>query len=90
MSDQEPLRPGRYRQADQVPPPPRRITDEVVMRFEHVYEVDPDLMQKFRQQPMPAWDTQRIVAARWEHLDDVHRQFADSKILAGEGPDPGP
>jgi hypothetical protein len=37
-------RPGRYRQADQAPPDPQRISDGVVMRFEHVYEVDPALM----------------------------------------------
>jgi hypothetical protein len=81
------LSPGRYRQADQAPPAPQRVTDQVVMRFEHVYEVDPALMQKFSQQNMPAWDTRRIVAARWDHLDDVYRQFADGRILAGQGPD---
>jgi hypothetical protein len=90
MSEQNGARPGRYRLADQVPPPPRRVTDGVVERFERVFEVDPSLMQRFRQQEMPAWDTERIVAARWGHLDDVHRQFADSRVLAGEGPDPGP
>jgi hypothetical protein len=80
-------RPGRYVRAEQDPPPARRVTDQVVTRFEHVLEVDPALMGRFAQQPMPAWDTKRIVAARWEHLDDVHRQFADGRVLAGEGPD---
>jgi hypothetical protein len=61
--------------------------DMVIERFEHVYEVDPNLMQRFSQQEMPAWDTHRIVAARWDHIADVHRQFADSVVLAGEGPD---
>jgi hypothetical protein len=79
-------RPGRYRQADQTPPEPQRISDQVVMRFEHVYEVDPALMgEHFRQQSMPAWDTLRIVAARSDHLADVHDEFADTVTLAGEG-----
>jgi hypothetical protein len=34
-----------WRLGDQQPPEPQRITDAVVMRFEHVYEVDPGLMQ---------------------------------------------
>jgi hypothetical protein len=85
MSDEP--RPGRYVPAEQVPPEPRRVTDHVVMRFDHVFEVDPGLMSQFPQQRMPAWDTKRIVAARRDHLDDVHRQFADGKVLAGEGPD---
>jgi hypothetical protein len=80
-------RPGRYVPADQAPPEPRRVSHQVVMRFDHVFEVDPSLMQRFPQQAMPAWDTKRIVAARWDHLDDVHRQFADGKVLAGEGPE---
>ena len=46
-----------FRLGDQKPPEPQRITDTVVMRFEHVYEVDPDLMQTTPQQNMPAWDT---------------------------------
>ncbi len=87
MSEQDTPTPGRYRQADQVPPEPRRVTNQVVMRFDHVFEVDPALMTKFPQQRMPAWDTRRIVAARWDHLDDVHRQLADGRVLAGEGPD---
>ncbi len=87
MSEHDASRPGRYRQADQDLPEPRRVSQQVVMRFDHVFEVDPALMTNFRQQRMPAWDTHRIVAARWDHLDDVHRQFADGRVLAGEGPD---
>jgi hypothetical protein len=84
-------RPGRYRQADQTPPEPQRISDEVVMRFEHVYEIDPALMgEHVHQQSMPAWDTLRIVAARWDHLADVHDEFADSVTLAAEGPEVEP
>ena len=82
-------RPGRYVQSEQAAPEPRRVSHQVVMRFDHVFEVDPALMARFPQQKMPAWDTKRIVAARWEHLDDVHRQFADGKVLAGEGPEAG-
>lgn len=78
---------GRYVPAEQIPPEAKRVTDVVVTRFEHVLEVDPELMTRFPQQQMPAWDTKRIVDARWDHLDDVHRQFADGKVLAGEGPD---
>jgi len=74
-----------WRLGDQQPPEPQRITDTVVMRFEHVYEVDPDLMQTTPQQAMPAWDTRRIVAARWDHLDWMHDHFADEVLLAGEG-----
>jgi len=72
-----------FRLGEQQPPAPRRINDDVVMRFEHVYEVDPGLMQITPQQNMPAWDTQRIVAARWDHLDWMHDHFADEVLLAG-------
>jgi hypothetical protein len=73
-----------WRLGEQRPPEPRQITDEVVMRFDHVYEVDPALMQHFPQQDMPAWDTKRLVDSRWEHLDWMHNHFADGVILAGE------
>jgi hypothetical protein len=74
-----------FRLGDQEPPPPQRITDTVVMRFEHVYEVDPEIMQVTPQQEIPAWDTKRIVDARWDHLDWMHLHFADEVLLAGEG-----
>jgi hypothetical protein len=73
-----------WRLGDQQTPEAKRINDTVVERFEHVYEVDPDLMQITPQQAMPAWDTQRIVAARWDHLDWMHNHFADEVLLAGE------
>ena len=73
-----------FRLGDQTPPDPRRVTDDVVERFEHVYEVDPDLMQVTPQQAMPACDTKRIVDARWDHLDWMHLHFADEVLLAGE------
>jgi hypothetical protein len=72
-----------FRLGDQRPPEPQRIDDDVVMRFEHVYEVDPEKMRTFPQQDMPAWDTHRIVAARWDHLDWMHDHFADAVLPAG-------
>lgn len=89
MTD-EPYRYGRYRQDQQDPPAPRRVTDQVVMRFDDIYEVDPGRMTRFRQQTMPAWDTHRIAAARWDHLMFLQREFADEVLVAGCGPDPIP
>jgi hypothetical protein len=74
-----------FRLGDQTPPEPKRITDAVVMRFDHVYEVDPALMALTGQQDVPAWDTRRIVESRWDHLDWMHDHFADEVLLAGEG-----
>jgi hypothetical protein len=73
-----------FRLAAQKPPEAQRITDDVVMRFDHVYEVDPKLMRDHvRQQELPAWDTHRIVDSRWDHLAWMHDHFADS-VLSGE------
>jgi uncharacterized damage-inducible protein DinB len=74
-----------FRLGDQRPPEPQRVTDTVVMRFEHVYEVDPALMELTGQQDVPAWDTRRIVDSRWDHLDWMHAHFADDVVLAEEG-----
>jgi hypothetical protein len=74
-----------FRLGDQRPPEPQRINDTVVMRFEHVYEIDPALMELTGQQELPAWDTRRIVDARWDHLDWMHEHFADEVLLADEG-----
>ena len=77
-----------FRLSAQHPPEARRVTDVVVTRFEHVYEVDPVLMtEHLHQQEMPNWDFERIVAARWDHIRDIHTQFADSIVLAGQGSD---
>ena len=76
-----------FRLGDQRPPEPQRINDDVVMRFEHVYEVDPQKMRIFTQQEMPAWDTKRIVDARWDHLDWMHQHFADEVMSTGLGPE---
>jgi hypothetical protein len=73
-----------FRLAAQKPPEPRRITDVAVMRFDHVYEVDPALMtEHIRQQGIPAWDTHRIVASRWDHLAWMHEHWADT-VVDGE------
>ena len=73
-----------FRLAAQRPPEARRVTDTVVSRYEHVFEVDPALMQEHvRQQEIPEWDFHRIIASRWEHLAWMHDHFADS-VLSGE------
>jgi uncharacterized damage-inducible protein DinB len=74
-----------FRLSTQKPPEAKRITDQVVMRFDHVYEVDPALMSEHTlQQDLPAWDTQRIVESRWEHLAWMQDHFADSVISGQE------
>jgi hypothetical protein len=72
-----------FRLGEQKPPAPERINDDVVQRFEHVYEIAPEKMQVFPQQDMPAWDTQRIVASRWDHLNWMHAHFADDVLSTG-------
>lgn len=73
-----------FRLSAQRPPKAEPVTDGVVSRFEHVYEVDPALMQEnVRQQDIPNWDFERIVDSRWEHLGWMHDHFADS-VLSGE------
>jgi len=73
-----------FRLSAQRPPEAERVTDVVVSRFEHVYEIDPALMQEnVRQQDIPNWDFERIVDSRWEHLAWMHNHFADS-VLSGE------
>lgn len=67
----------------QRPPKPRKKKGGVVMRIDHVYEVDPERMQVFKQQDMPVWDTNRIVKNRLDHLEWMHNHFADS-VVSGE------
>lgn len=73
-----------FRLAAQRAPEARRITEDVVQRFEHVYEVDPAKMSIIEQQDMPAWDTLRIVDSRWEHLAWMHDHWADHVLTAEE------
>jgi hypothetical protein len=73
-----------FRLSAQQPPEPARVNDTVVKRFDHVYEVDPSLMQEHvRQHDFPVWETQRIVDGRWDHLDWMHAHWADA-VLSGE------
>ncbi len=59
------------------PPEPERVTDVALTTFEHVYEVDPRLMQAWvLQQTFPNWDSLRIMNSRHQHLDWMHRHFA--------------
>jgi hypothetical protein len=71
--------------AAQEPPEPRRVTDIVVVRHEHVYEVDPALMtEHVRQQAIPAWDTRRMVDARLDYLYWIQDHFADERVSGDE------
>jgi hypothetical protein len=73
-----------FRLSAQKPPEADRVTDVVVSRFEHVFEVDPALMtEHVHQQDIPNWDFERIVDNRLEHLAWMHEHFADS-VLSGE------
>jgi hypothetical protein len=73
-----------FRLSAEKPPEAHRVTDVVVSRFEHVYEVDPALMtEHVHQQNIPNWEFNRIVENRWEHLAWMHVHFADTK-LSGE------
>lgn len=66
------------------PPEARQVTDVAITRFEGVYEVEPALMQEHvRQQPFPNWDTLRIVRSRHDHLDWMHRHWANV-VVSGE------
>ena len=70
---------------DQTPPEPRRITDAVVMRHDHVYEVDPALMSDHvQQQNIPKWDTLRMFNARLEYLYWLQDHWADERISGEE------
>ena len=78
-----------WRLGGQRPPEAQGVRDGVVMRLDHVYEVDPQLMQVFPQQDMPVWDTERLVESRWDHLAWIQDHFADEVIVAGEPSETG-
>ena len=73
---------------DQDPPAYCPVTDLAGTRFDHVFEVAPELMtHHVRQQRMPNWDVSRIVRSRQEHLAWMTRHWAyitvsGEKILA--------
>jgi len=73
-----------YRYSEQsTPPEATQVTDVAITRFEHVFEVEPDLMvAHVDQQTFPNWDTLRIVHSRAAHLDWMHRHWA-GKVLSG-------
>lgn len=72
------------RREQQTAPPPTRMSDVAIMRFEHIFEVDPRLMtEHVRQQEFPNWDTQRIAASRHDHLEWMHRHWA-TVVVSGE------
>jgi hypothetical protein len=73
-----------YRYGEQHnPPAPHRVSDVALTTFEHVFEVDPRLMERWvLQQTFPNWDTLRIMNARHDHLDWMHKHFAE-KVLSG-------
>ncbi len=75
-----------FRYAEQfAQPDPKRITDVAITRLEHVYEVDPRLMQQWvLQQTFPHWDTLRIMRSRGDHLAWMHRHFAHSVVAGSE------
>ncbi len=66
-------------------PDAQRVTDIVVMRHDHIYEVDPALMtEHVRQQSIPAWDMHRMVDARLEYLYWVQDHWADERVSGDE------
>lgn len=75
-----------YRYDEQfAPPDPKRVTDVAITTFEHVYEVDPRLMQQWvLQQAFPNWDTLRIMRSRSDYLAWMHRHFAHSVVTGSE------
>ena len=99
MSDPSPAGPSAaapYRRAEQYTPPAAVPASEVAQTtFEHVYEVDPRLMQRHvLQQVFPNWDTLRIMRSRHDHLAWMHAHFAQtvvtgSSILADLVAEPG-
>ena len=75
-----------YRFAEQyTPPAPVRVSEVAQTTFEHVYEVDPRLMeQHVLQQVFPNWDTLRIMNSRQDHLQWMHRHFAGTVVTGSE------
>ena len=88
-TDDQPAGPAAaapYRFAEQHTPPRRERVSEVAQTtFEHVYEVDPRLMQEHvLQQVFPNWDTLRIMRSRHDHLAWMHRHFAEKVVTGSE------
>jgi hypothetical protein len=75
-----------YRYDEQhTPPEPQPVSDVAVTTFEHVFEVDSRLMERWvLQQEFPNWDSLRIMNSRHEHLDWMHRHFAERVVTGSE------
>ena len=75
-----------YRYDEQhTPPEPTRVSDVAVTTFEHVFEVDPRLMERWvLQQQFPNWDSLRIMNSRHDHLDWMHAHFAHKVVTGSE------
>ncbi|HEX5919385.1 MAG TPA: hypothetical protein VFY76_16105 [Nocardioides sp.] len=84
MSGEDPPRPIGYRYAEQLTPPePQRVSDVAITTHEHLFEVDPRLMERWvLQQQFPNWDSLRIMNSRSDHLEWMHRHFA-TKVVTG-------
>ena len=88
-TDDQPAGPAAtapYRFAEQhTPPAPLRVSEVAQTTFEHVYEVDPRLMEvHVLQQVFPNWDTLRIMRSRHDHLAWMHRHFAEKVVTGSE------
>ena len=89
MGEEQPRGPAAgapYRFAEQcAPPAPVRVSEVAQTTFEHVYEVDPRLMQRHvLQQVFPNWDTLRIMNSRQDHLQWMHRHFAHTVVTGSD------
>ena len=89
MPEQHPKGPSPaapFRFAEQfTPPPAARVSEVAQTTFEHVYEVDPRLMQRHvLQQVFPNWDTLRIMNSRQDHLQWMHQHFAGTVVTGSE------
>jgi hypothetical protein len=75
-----------YRRAEQYDPPaPQRASDVAVTTFEHVFEVDDRLMERWvLQQEFPNWDSLRIMNSRHDHLAWMHHHFAGRVVTGSE------
>lgn len=86
MSDDSARERIGFRYAEQfTPPEPTRVTDVAITTHEHVFEVDPRLMERWvLQQQFPNWDSLRIMNSRGDHLAWMHRHFADKVVTGSE------
>ena len=75
-----------YRYTEQYEPAPVTPVSEVARTtFQHVYEVEPRLMQRHvLQQVFPNWDTLRIMHSRHDHLQWIHDHFAYRVVTGSE------